>query len=136
MFPIHWCHGAAGIYLARALSQSSLQSSYVSELIDQSKSALLDSPLPRNDSLCHSSLGNAICLYSAGDRKAGRQYLDESVRRILASNFRHGLGLPVKTVPGLMLGYAGFIHAICVAINESIPSVLSFESIQKKNFLT
>lgn len=131
IFPVHWCHGASGIYLARALSQSYLPQEEVIELTDQAKSALLHSPLPGNDSLCHGSLGNAVCLYSAGDRVAARQYLDKSMQRILKSDFRHGLGLPVKNVPGLMLGYAGFMSALCLAIDDSLPSILAFEAAKK-----
>lgn len=119
------------MYLARALSQSYLPQEEVIELTNQAKSALLHSLLPGSDSLCHGSLGNAVCLYSAGDRAAARQYFDKSMQRILKSDFRHGLGLPVKNVPGLMLGYAGFMSALCLAIDDSLPSVLAFEAAKK-----
>lgn len=131
VFPVHWCHGAAGIYLARALSQPYLPQEEFIEFTNKAKYALINSSLPGNDSLCHGSLGNAVCLYSAGDRVLARQYLDKSMQRILKSDFRHGLGLPVKNVPGLMLGYAGFMSSLCMALDDSLPSVLAFEAGKK-----
>ena len=47
-----------------------------------------------------------------------------SFDRILQSTFRHGLGFPARTVPGLMFGYAGLLHGLSWAIDPSLPAIL------------
>lgn len=128
VLPVHWCHGAAGIFLARALAQQALPGTVDEASVVAAKSAVMNSPLPSSDSLCHGALGNAMCLYAVGDRDAGDSYLASALQRIVESTFKHGLGFQADSVPGLMLGYAGLLHAFAVVRSPQIPSVLSLGS--------
>lgn len=128
VFPVHWCHGAAGIYLARAQANQFLAEAAPSTAVDRAKTALLRHHTPGNDSLCHGSLGNAICLYAGGSEEDGYRYFSSSMHRIRESNFKHGLGFPATSVPGLMLGYSGFMHAISLSLNRDIPPALCLSS--------
>lgn len=124
VYPIHWCHGATGIFLAR-LQASKFSSEVVPEAsIDRAKDALTSNPMPRSDCLCHGALGNAMCLSLDSRSKDGPRYMRASFDRILQSTFRHGLGFPARTVPGLMFGYAGLLHGLSWAIDPSLPAIL------------
>ena len=124
VFPVHWCHGATGIFLAR-FQASQISSELIPEAsVERARHAVISNPMPRNDCLCHGALGNAMCLSLDAASQDARNYMRASWNRITHGKFRHGLGFPAHTVPGLMFGYAGLLHGLSWAINSSVPGIL------------
>ncbi|WP_338778477.1 type 2 lanthipeptide synthetase LanM family protein [Metabacillus sp. FJAT-52054] len=134
---VFWCHGAAGIGLARA-KMAVLAARTDEELIRDAERALEkvvkdgfeeDS----NHSLCHGIFGNLdILLEAAGI--LGDQELLESARRLgdrhlftlSEEGFRYGLN-PSGGLMGFMLGFSGIGYSLLRLQNPVYPSVLSLD---------
>ena len=113
-----WCHGAAGIGLARLLSLGRLDGTETRAEIDAALETTLALGFGENHSLCHGDLGNVELLVLAGARLAEPRWGDEASRRAsatLESLRRDGwiCGVPsgVET-PGLMTGLAGIGYGL------------------------
>ena len=134
-FMCAWCHGAAGIGLARILSLGRLDESATRAEIEAALETTVARGFGDNHSLCHGDLGNLELLIQAGERLADSRWSAESGRMAaatLASIRRNGwiCGVPsgVET-PGLMTGLAGIGYGLLrLAEPRRTPSVLALES--------
>jgi type 2 lantibiotic biosynthesis protein LanM len=130
---VAWCHGAAGVALARAdLLGHTGDDDLVREDLRRALSALAGAGTTlHNHSLCHGDLGNAEAALHASRRLGD----DDSARHAAAVTaaavvdigrgaWRCGVPRGVET-PGLMSGLAGIGYALLrCAHPERVPSVL------------
>lgn len=125
LFPAHWCHGTAGIALARADAAALLGDEALLPLADIGACETA-ADLPFDDSLCHGSLGNLMAL--RGIESRGGPAADDYARRVVSRIDRDGphSGLPpgITTVRGLMVGTAGTLYALCRELDPDLPNVL------------
>jgi lantibiotic biosynthesis protein len=133
-YPVHWCHGAAGIGLCRLRAWQMLG---CSRLLEEARAALAavetHSRSLANFSLCHGRAGNADVLIYASEVLAEESWL-RSAEAIAAAGVerfeRRGIpwpcGLPgARETPGLMLGLAGIGYFyLRLADPVRIPTVL------------
>ncbi|MBC2877976.1 type 2 lantipeptide synthetase LanM family protein [Streptomyces sp. TYQ1024] len=126
-----WCHGAAGVGLARA----ELLTSASRPTADEARAAELRAALGPtladrdNHSLCHGSLGNLeLLLYAERLGLARPGGLEKRLSAALERGRRRGWrsGAPAgEEVPGLFTGLAGIGHNLLrFAAPEEVPSVL------------
>jgi len=127
-YPVLWCHGAAGIGLAR-IELAGLLADH--DLLAKEREAALDTVARQgfglNFSLCHGDLGNLEPLMLAGGRwrEAGLRQaaatLDALDRRGWVCGLPHGVHSP-----SLMVGIAGIGHGLLrLAAPDRVPSVLA-----------
>ncbi|MFT2705832.1 type 2 lanthipeptide synthetase LanM [Clavibacter zhangzhiyongii] len=130
-YPAHWCHGAAGIAMARADAAASLGRPDLLELALVGARETASDALPSDDSLCHGSLGNLGAVRGVTRRVGAETGLpglrDRALQRVLRAGPRSGLPEGVTSVRGLMLGTAGALHALCRELDPGIPDVLLLE---------
>lgn len=113
-YPAHWCHGVAGIGLARMESGLLLgEEEWLAGGL-QTAHTLMEAGLPSSDSLCHGSLGNYETVGRAVELDpslipAGRGYRHLLLRRLQDSGVTSGVHDSVNAVPGLMLGWSGIL---------------------------
>lgn len=127
-----WCHGAAGIGLARVAMLEHYQDAEIHAEIRAAIQAINSRHFGSNHCLCHGDLGNFETLLEA-EKQLKEPWLTELVRSyptaILASIREHGwrCGVPLGVeTPGLMMGTAGIGYGLLrLAFPEKIPSVLS-----------
>jgi len=130
-FMVAWCHGAAGIGLARLGSQPFIEDQAIRAEIDAALQATLATGFGWNHSLCHGDMGNLETLLVVTQQLADSHYkerLQSITAMLLDSIDKQGWvgGVPhgVET-PGLMTGIAGVGYAMLrLASPEQIPSVL------------
>jgi len=136
-----WCHGAAGIGLARAATADLLTGPEARADLAAAVDAVRRDLLPRgalagvgDDSLCHGDLGLAETLLSAG-RATGDGGLVRLARRcgqavaeaVLAGAERCGVPRGLH-VPGLLMGVAGIGYGLLrLADPDRVPNVLLLE---------
>jgi lantibiotic modifying enzyme len=130
-----WCHGAAGIGLARLATLSLLDEPAVREEIDAARAAVVREGFGTNHSLCHGDLGNLELLAMAAEvlgdplgrltvRRFARGILDD----VQSDGWKCGNPLGVEC-PGLMTGLAGIGYGLLrLAVPERVPSVLLLEA--------
>jgi type 2 lantibiotic biosynthesis protein LanM len=131
-FMVAWCHGAAGIGLARLASLQHIDDAMLCEEIDAALKTTVAAGFGGEHSLCHGDSGNLETLLVASEVLAIPQYrqpLANLTARLLDSIDRYGwltdVPLDVKT-PGLMVGITGIGYALLrLAEPDTIPSVLS-----------
>lgn len=131
-FMCAWCHGAAGVGLARVAGLPHLDTAQVREEIAAAVGTTLESGFGRNHSLCHGDLGNLLFLQQAARALDDRE-LEGRVGRcaggVLAGIEEHGFlpGLARGTEPpGLMVGLAGMGWALLrLAEPQRVPDVLT-----------
>lgn len=129
-----WCHGAAGIGLARLDRLASHDDDDTRAEVASALRTTARFGFGNNHSLCHGDLGNLELLAEASRVLADAEARDDS-RRLAASLLdsieRHGVwcGAPFGLeTPGLMTGLAGVGYGLLrLAHPERVPSVLSFE---------
>jgi type 2 lantibiotic biosynthesis protein LanM len=132
-FTVAWCHGAAGIGLARLAMPAAAEDPRVARDREHALAATARCGFAHAPTLCHGSLGNIELLLAAERRGDGRWRaaidctLTDASRRA-----RQGRGLseyPLDVeVPGLMTGLAGTGHALLRAADPAaVPSVLLLE---------
>jgi lantibiotic modifying enzyme len=129
-----WCHGAAGVGLARLGTLPLLDDAAVRAEIAVAVETTFHKGFGKNHSLCHGDLGNVELLLQAA-RRLGDPVLDEKARRIaggILDSYAHGgwrFGMPRGAEPpGLMIGLAGIGYGLLrLAFPERVPAVLLLE---------
>ena len=128
LFPTHWCHGTAGIALARADAAVLLGDDTLLPLADLGALETA-TDLPSDDSLCHGSLGNLMALRGIESRggPAAGDYAERVIARIDRDGPHSGLPSGITTVRGLMVGTAGTLYALCRELDPDLPNILLLE---------
>ncbi|MEU5129289.1 type 2 lanthipeptide synthetase LanM family protein [Streptomyces mobaraensis] len=130
-----WCHGAAGVGLARAelLMSPARPAARADRAADELRTALGPTLADRdNHSLCHGGLGNLeLLLYAERLGLARPGGLADRLSAVLERARRTGWrsGAPAgEEVPGLFTGLAGIGHNLLrFAAPDDVPSVLLLE---------
>jgi type 2 lantibiotic biosynthesis protein LanM len=129
-----WCHGAAGIGLARLRCLPHLDDPEIRAEIDTALQTTLNQGFGGNHSLCHGDLGNLELLLQASqilNDSHWKTQVDRFAAIILESIDRYGwlCGVPLGVeTPGLMTGLAGIGYGLLrLAEPELVPSVLVLE---------
>jgi type 2 lantibiotic biosynthesis protein LanM len=130
-FMVAWCHGAAGIGLARADSLQYMDDRETREEIRIALSKTVASDFGRNHCLCHGDLGNLDILLHAAQRvdnswwsKAGERLAYETMATIAERGCLCGTQTSLGS-PGMMIGLAGIGYGLLrLACPERVPSVL------------
>jgi type 2 lantibiotic biosynthesis protein LanM len=129
-----WCHGAAGVGLARLGTLDLLNDETVQSEIAVALETTLARGFGKNHSLCHGDLGN-VDLFLRAAQQLNDPSLEEKAYRlaggILDSRAEGGwrLGMPRGAEPpGLMIGLAGVGYGLLrLAAPERVPDVLLLE---------
>jgi type 2 lantibiotic biosynthesis protein LanM len=130
-----WCHGAAGIGLARLGGLAILDTPEIRKEITIAIQTTLRDGFGLNHSLCHGDLGNLDLLLTAAQVLKQAEY-KQAIDRISAMQLESidrqgwmtGVPLSVET-PGLMVGLAGIGYELLrLAVPEQVPSVLLGEA--------
>jgi type 2 lantibiotic biosynthesis protein LanM len=133
-FATAWCHGAAGIGLARLRSQQHLDATEIRAEIAAAIGTTLKQGFGGNHSLCHGDLGNLETILQAArfgaDPDCGAR-VGRLAATILESIDKDGwlCGLPLSVEsPGLMTGLAGIGYQLLrLAEPAQVPAVLVLE---------
>jgi type 2 lantibiotic biosynthesis protein LanM len=133
-FMTAWCHGAAGIGLARLRGLAHLDDAETRAEIDAALETTRTQGFGGNHSLCHGDLGNLELLLQASATLADPRWRAETDRlaavileSIERDGWRCGLPAPVES-PGLMTGLAGIGYGLLrLADPVRVPSVLVLE---------
>jgi type 2 lantibiotic biosynthesis protein LanM len=128
-----WCHGAAGIGLARLASATQL-SDEVRREIDIALTTTITDGFGHNHSLCHGDLGNIEFLLQASLVLKDERWHSEAqliasgvVESVSRNECRCGTPLNVDS-PGLMTGLAGIGYGLLrFAEPNHVPSVLTLQ---------
>lgn len=128
---VAWCHGAAGVGLARLGMQPYWQDPYLKTEIDTAIKTTLAEGLDHFHCLCHGSLGNLELLLNASlqfkDLELKKQYEYHATRllnKIAGNDYRCSFGDNSAAV-GLMLGRAGVVYQMLrMTYPTQVPSVL------------
>jgi type 2 lantibiotic biosynthesis protein LanM len=130
-FMAAWCHGAAGIGLARLRALPHLDDPKLDDEIRVALDTTLARGFGRTHCLCHGDMGNLDLLLEASralNERGGRVQIDRLAAAILDSIDRHGWqcgGPRAVELPGLMLGLAGIGYEMLrLAEPDVVPSVL------------
>ncbi|HKV40608.1 MAG TPA: type 2 lanthipeptide synthetase LanM, partial [Blastocatellia bacterium] len=138
-FMTAWCHGAAGIGIARAKMlthlRGSIHSSELEEEVRAAVSATLAHGFGSNHCLCHGALGNIELLLLASQELGDTRLKLETYRAAAAvldniseTGWLCGVPAGVET-PGLMTGLAGIGYELLrLAEPDNLPSVLVLSS--------
>jgi type 2 lantibiotic biosynthesis protein LanM len=126
-----WCHGAAGIGLARAAGLPCADDPGARAEIEIAARTTIDRGFGLNHSLCHGDLGNLELLLTVAQIDGGHLHR-ESLRRhtamtldSLERGYAAGTPLGVDT-PGLMTGIAGMAYQLLrLAAPNQVPSILA-----------
>jgi type 2 lantibiotic biosynthesis protein LanM len=133
-FTASWCHGAAGIGLARIRSLDVIDDPDVQAEIAVALETTLREGFGYDHSLCHGDLVNLELLFQAS-RILKESRWDAEFRRLAAmvlgsietNGSRSGVPFGVET-PGLMAGLAGIGYGMLrLAAPDCVPSVLTLE---------
>lgn len=131
---IGWCHGAAGIGMARVKCLALLDDPVLRAEIDHAVHTTLHMGFGGNHSLCHGDLGNLELALLAALELKDASLLEHTYRNaamILDSIDEHGwlCGVPLGVEnPALMTGLAGIGFGLLrLAQPEHIPSILMLE---------
>ncbi len=128
---VAWCHGAAGIGMARLATLDQLDDAETRADIDTALRATRAYGFHINHCLCHGALGNVELLLAAArtldrgsDRDALHRATAEVVRSIQVNGPVTGVPLGVET-PGFMTGLAGMGYELLrLAAPHAVPSAL------------
>jgi type 2 lantibiotic biosynthesis protein LanM len=130
-FMTAWCHGSAGIGLARLQCLPYLDDTAIRSEIDTALKTTLNQGFGKNHSLCHGDLGNLELLLQASKilgEPQWRSQVDHLATIILDSIKQHGwlCGIPLGIEsPGMMTGIAGIgLGLLRLAEPQRVPSVL------------
>jgi type 2 lantibiotic biosynthesis protein LanM len=130
-----WCHGAAGIGLARFAASNGLSDYDTDSAIDPSIQAVLNEPIGPIDHPCCGNLGRIELLIEVAKRSR-RPDLHEKAERITSAvirraraNLSYGLGVDASLyVPSFHQGMAGIGYQILrLSCPGKLPSVLLWE---------
>jgi type 2 lantibiotic biosynthesis protein LanM len=130
-FPASWCHGAAGIGLARLDTLAVLDTARVRSDIDAALRIVLDRGFGFGHSLCHGDMGSIELLLHALARLEHSNWdaqFEQAEGSILADICEHGWHCGTTQAiesPGLMTGLAGIGYGLLrLAEPLRVPSVL------------
>ena len=131
-FMVAWCHGAAGIGLARLQALRHLQDGQLLDEVDAALHTTLERGFGQTHCLCHGDLGNLELLLQAGQALDDARWQAET-RRVAAmavdSLARDGWqcgGPAAAEMPSLMLGVAGIGYGLLrLAEPARVPSLLT-----------
>jgi type 2 lantibiotic biosynthesis protein LanM len=124
-FMVAWCHGAAGIGLARLASLPCLDDDATRAEITAAVKATIAHGFGHGHSLCHGDLGNLELLLQTGEREHLERFAALTLESINRNGWICGNPLAVET-PGLMTGLAGIGYELLrIAEPERVPSVLT-----------
>lgn len=130
-YPAHWCHGTAGIAMARAAAATLLNAPELLDLAALGAQATTGDALPADDSLCHGTLGNLLAMTETARHTPHdnglRDYRARVTDRLARTAPHSGLPAGITTVRGLMLGTAGAMHALCRELDPALPNPLVLE---------
>jgi type 2 lantibiotic biosynthesis protein LanM len=133
-FMSYWCHGSAGVGLARVGTLQHWDDGQVQTEIRDAVAATYPRGFGLNHSLCHGDLGNLEFIVKAPRPLVDNAAADPSVlaSRIVTTAREHGwvTGHPLGLdAPDLMLGLAGIGYAMLrLAAPDEVPSVLTLDS--------
>ncbi len=134
VFSALWCHGAAGIGIARLDSLKYLDDAIIRAEIEAAIETTLVNGFKTNHSLCHGDLGNIELLLQASRVLGPTRWSSEVTKHasyVLQSIKEYGwlCGVPREVeTPGLMLGLSGIGYELLrLAEPEKVPSVLVLE---------
>ncbi|HMK86592.1 MAG TPA: type 2 lanthipeptide synthetase LanM family protein [Steroidobacteraceae bacterium] len=136
---VSWCHGAAGIGLARLACRSLLPDDpRVMEEITAALDSTLKRGFGRSHCLCHGDMGNLDLIIEATRGLGGARWaaqLKQKAGACLDSIAKHGwrCGVPPNVqTPGLMTGLSGIGYELLrLAEPDKVPSVLLLESVNR-----
>lgn len=125
-YPLRWCHGAAGIALARHLTGCTLEDDHLLQEGTAAAELVAARPVPPNDSLCHGAFGNLAILRQVlgATSPTADAYQELALGALTAGAPVPGLGFPTQHAPGLMVGHAGTLHALARIADPTLPPVL------------
>jgi lantibiotic modifying enzyme len=131
LFMAAWCHGAAGIGLARLRALPHLDDPRLGDEIHTALHTTLAGGFGQTHCLCHGDVGNLDLLLEASrvlNEGAWRAQVDRLAAMVLDSIDRDGwkcAGPEGVEMPGLMLGLAGIGYQMLrLAEPDRVPSVL------------
>jgi type 2 lantibiotic biosynthesis protein LanM len=129
-----WCHGAAGIVLARLGCLRFVDDAAIRQEVEIGLRTTIAKGLGNSHSLCHGDLGNMDILLSAAqvlERSELIERIERTMPKLLDTIDRQGWvsGAPMgMETPGLMLGLSGAGYALLrLAFMHHVPSVLQLE---------
>lgn len=132
---VAWCHGAAGIGLARLAALPWFNSQALQAEIAMAISTTLRHGLRHDNGLCHGNFGLLGFLFEAGLRQnmpSLRAHVYRSSTALIQATKRYGwlCSTPGSVnTPGLMVGLAGIgLTLLRFAAPERVPSVLLLET--------
>jgi type 2 lantibiotic biosynthesis protein LanM len=134
VFMAAWCHGAAGITLARLDSLALVDDGAIREEIEAGLRTTLEAGFGSNHSLCHGALGNLEVFLRAAQVLKPFAY-QETVKHLSAmiidsieqQGWVTGIPQGVET-PGFMTGLAGIGYGLLrLAFPQNVPSALLLE---------
>jgi type 2 lantibiotic biosynthesis protein LanM len=134
-FLTFWCHGAAGIGLARLRSLAVWSDELSRVEIDAAIRAIFADGFGFGHSLCHGDLGNLDILQFAADalddsslRAAIGRIANCVLESVETEGWLSGLPLNKLQTPGLMLGHAGMGYGLLrLAYPRLVPCVLALD---------
>ncbi len=134
-YPVAWCHGAAGIGLARLQTIEFYNDQYLYEEIHSALRTTTDRGFGQNHSLCHGDMGLLDFLLVADQslpRKnsevALHQYTQNTLYNINLEGWLCGGPLAVN-IPGLMIGLSGIGYQLLrLSHPTDLPSILMFDA--------
>ncbi|HEU5271527.1 MAG TPA: type 2 lanthipeptide synthetase LanM family protein [Jatrophihabitans sp.] len=129
-----WCHGAAGIALARARVAARPGPWAPEPDVERAVRTTLADGFGQNHSLCHGDFGNADVMVTVAEQFDRTDWLAAAAARrshAISVAARDGwlCGMPqgVET-PGLLTGLAGVGYALLRARRPELPSVLAYDA--------
>ena len=133
--PITWCHGSAGILLARIkiypLASPHLKGRIRNDILKASTS-LKEQGWKKNQCLCHGNIGNLEIMYEYA-KFAGDYELEEKSDCALqdamdkASDYWDCGLLPNYEHLGFMLGISGIGYSLLRHVNKELPCIIALE---------
>jgi type 2 lantibiotic biosynthesis protein LanM len=131
-FMVAWCHGAAGIGLARLRALRHLNDPKLEDEVRVALNTTLSRGFGQTHCLCHGDMGNLDLLLEAGQALSHRGWRAQAERlaaMVLEDIDRDGWrcgGPGAVEMPGLMLGLAGIGYQMLrLAEPDRVPSVLA-----------
>lgn len=140
---VYWCHGAAGIGLARIIMKRTLglaTPECIEIDIKNSLKKIVSDGLRKNQnhSLCHGAFGNIDILIEISRGLDDKElfnmiysYVNDILNNIFCYGIRNGLG-STGEILGLMLGLSGIGYTFIRLNNPEYPSILSLNVIRDR----
>lgn len=132
-----WCHGSAGILLARTKMYEMLIHTNLSKIIykdiEQGAKKIMQMGLIKGNCLCHGNFGNVSILKDYGKRLGNveAESIANSIIKIMVNQLEkeetNFLATSERFNPGFMVGATGVYYTLLKNIYEHLPSVLLLE---------